>query len=68
MRRWPLGEPLALQPRMQAMTLEVILRVVFGIDRGPRLVRLRELIKRLLDVTTQAVVADPVAAPRPRAA
>src|SRR3954466_7050448 len=53
MRCWPVGEPLALQPRMQAVTLEVILRVVFGLDRGPRLVRLRELIKKLLQVTTR---------------
>jgi cytochrome P450 len=52
-RRWPAGEPFALQPRMQAVTLEVILRVVFGMDRGPGLVRLRELIKKLLTVTTR---------------
>jgi cytochrome P450 len=50
---WPSGVPLALQPRMQAITLEVILRVVFGMDRGPRLVQLREQIKRLLEVTTK---------------
>jgi cytochrome P450 family 135 len=53
MRGWPLGEPLVLQPRMQAVTLEVILRVVFGMDRGPRLVRLRELLKQLLTVATR---------------
>jgi cytochrome P450 len=53
MRGWPTGEPLVLQPRMQAVTLEIILRVVFGMDRGPRLVRLRELIKQLLNVTTR---------------
>jgi cytochrome P450 len=53
MERWPSGEALSLQPRMQAITLEVILRVVFGMDRGPRLVQLREQIKRLLDVTTK---------------
>ena len=53
MRGWPTCEPLVLQPRMQAVTLEVILRVVFGMDRGPRLVELRELIKQLLTVTTQ---------------
>ncbi|HEY0632726.1 MAG TPA: cytochrome P450 [Thermoleophilaceae bacterium] len=53
MQRWPTGEPLVLQPRMQAVTLEIILRVVFGMDRGPRLVRLRELIKQLLTVTTR---------------
>jgi cytochrome P450 len=51
--QWPSGEPLALQPRMQAVTLEVILRVVFGMDRGPELVRLRELIKKLLHVSTR---------------
>ena len=51
--RWPYGEPLALQGRMQAITLEVILRVVFGMDRGPALTNLREQIKRLLDVTTK---------------
>src|SRR5437763_3982718 len=48
MSRWPAGEPFALQPRMQAVTLEVILRVVFGMDRGPRRVRLRERLKQLL--------------------
>ena len=32
---WPRGEPLALAPRMQAITLEVVLRVIFGVrDRG----------------------------------
>jgi cytochrome P450 len=51
--RWPAGEPLALQPRMQSVTLEVILRVVFGMDRGPRLVKLREVLKRLLEVTAR---------------
>src|SRR3954451_4327498 len=53
MRGWPSAGPLTLQPRMQAITLEIILRVVFGMDRGPRLVELREQIKRLLDVSTK---------------
>src|SRR4051794_28743866 len=54
MRSWPVvGSALALQPRMQAVTLEVILRVVFGLDRGPALAELRELIKKLLEVTTR---------------
>jgi cytochrome P450 len=53
MHGWPTQGPLTLQPRMQAITLEVILRVVFGMDRGPRLVELRDRIKRLLDVTTR---------------
>ena len=53
LRGWPVGEPLVLQPRMQAGTLEVILRVVFGMDEGPRLVELRERLKKLLVVSTR---------------
>jgi cytochrome P450 len=30
--RWPAGRPLALRPRMQSITMEVIMRVVFGVD------------------------------------
>ena len=29
--RWPVGVPFELRPRMQAITLEVILRTVFGV-------------------------------------
>lgn len=35
--RWPVREPFALWPRMQAITLEVIVRAVFGIP-GPEAV------------------------------
>ena len=31
----PTGEPVALHPRMQDLTLKVILRTVFGLDPGP---------------------------------
>src|SRR5205085_1544986 len=41
---WPIGKPFALQPRMQAMTLNVILRAVFGLDDGPRRDELRGLL------------------------
>jgi cytochrome P450 family 135 len=50
--RWPIGEPYPLRPRMQAMTLEIILRAVFGVAEGPRLERLREELRRLLDIST----------------
>src|SRR3954452_6881442 len=33
---WPLGTPFALEPRMRAITLAVIVRVVFGIDDDAR--------------------------------
>jgi cytochrome P450 len=33
--RWPLGEPFALAPRMQAITLDVIMAGIFGIEGRP---------------------------------
>ena len=50
--RWPLGEPYPLRPRMQAMTLEIILRAVFGVSDGPRMEELRRELRRLLDIVT----------------
>jgi len=49
---WPRGEPYALRPRMQALTLEIILRAVFGLGEGERLERLRAELRRLLDIVT----------------
>jgi cytochrome P450 len=40
--QWPLGIPFALHPSMQAITLEVIMRAVFGVTDAARLDRLRE--------------------------
>ena len=31
---WPRGEPTALHPRLQRLTLEIILRAVFGLEEG----------------------------------
>ena len=41
--RWPAGEPLSAWPTMQAITLEVIMRTVFGVtrDEPPRAARRR---------------------------
>ena len=45
---WPANEPFPIHPRMQAVTLEVILRAVFGVEGGQRLTELRELLGRVL--------------------
>src|SRR5581483_2734423 len=45
---WPLETPFAIHPRMQAVTLEVILRAVFGVSEKVRLARLRTLLTGLL--------------------
>jgi cytochrome P450 family 135 len=46
--RWPLGAPLSAWPTMQAITLEVILRTVFGVQEGERLSRLGEALRHVL--------------------
>jgi cytochrome P450 len=46
---WPTGEPVALHPRLQALTLEVILRAVFGLDAGERLDALRRRLSGILE-------------------
>jgi cytochrome P450 len=45
---WPTAEPVELQPRMQRLTLEIILRTVFGLDPGQRLDQLRERLAAML--------------------
>jgi cytochrome P450 len=45
---WPLDQPVALHPRLQRLTLEVILRTVFGLERGAQLESLRELLSEIL--------------------
>ena len=48
---WQLATEFPIHPRMQALTLEVILRVVFGVDELDRLDRLRDLLRRVLGGT-----------------
>jgi cytochrome P450 len=48
--RWPTDAPVRMRPRMQAVTLEVILRAVFGVDEGERLNRLRDELRRTLNM------------------
>ena len=51
MERWPVGEPFALRPRMQAITLEVIMRAVFGVEGEARLAELGARLARMLDLS-----------------
>ncbi|HEX3779504.1 MAG TPA: cytochrome P450 [Pseudonocardiaceae bacterium] len=49
-RRWPSGRAFASHDRMHALTLEVILRVVFGVTDEARLDALRPLVRRVVDI------------------
>jgi hypothetical protein len=45
---WPRGERIVLHGRLQRLTLEIILRAVFGLERGAQLDELRELLGEIL--------------------
>ena len=45
--RWPVGEPFALRKRMQSLTLEAILRTVFGMTDPERIARFQERVPRM---------------------
>jgi len=51
---WPTGTPHKLRPRMQALTLEIILRTVFGVGKAEadKLADLRGALREFLDITT----------------
>ena len=57
--RWPLGAPFALAPRMQAITLDVIMAGIFGVEGEPAPGTpehgLREIILRFSDLSTKPV-------------
>jgi cytochrome P450 family 135 len=46
---WPVGEPFALLPRMQSLTLGVIMRAVFGYEPGPAEEELRGRLRAMVD-------------------
>jgi cytochrome P450 len=54
---WPQGEAFELWPRMQAITLEVIVRTVFGIERVGDVERLAQLLGDALDWGTDPLNA-----------
>jgi cytochrome P450 len=58
---WPLEQSVALHPRLQRLTLEVILRAVFGLERGAQLDELRELMTELLAFGDSPLSLLPVA-------
>jgi cytochrome P450 len=52
LERWPLGKPFALRPHTQEITLEVIMRAVFGVEDADRLAELGARLKDFTDTST----------------
>lgn len=52
MNCWKVGEPFALRPSMQEISLRVILSTVFGLHEGERFDQIRKLLTSLLDTVS----------------
>ena len=48
--RWPVGRAFAVHPYLNDISLEVILRIVFGVSDERRLAELRPLLRRLVRI------------------
>ena len=57
---WPRGTPYRLRPRMQAITLEIIIETVFGVHGGERLEPLRRALRDFLDLTSDPRLLGPL--------
>jgi cytochrome P450 len=57
---WPTGTPYKLRPRMQAITLEIILETVFGVHEKARMDPLRAALRAFLDLTTDPRLLLPI--------
>jgi cytochrome P450 family 135 len=53
LERWPAGQALPAWPTMQAITLEVIMRTVFGVREGDRVERLGAVLRESLSWVTE---------------
>jgi cytochrome P450 len=57
---WPRDREIELQPRMGRLTLEIILRAVFGLDPGARLDALRSRLAELLTFGERPISVIPI--------
>jgi cytochrome P450 family 135 len=64
--RWPVGEPFGLRPRTQAITMEIIIRTVFGVDDAERLERLGRRLSAMLDIGGDPRALAAIAVPKVR--
>jgi cytochrome P450 len=56
---WKVGEAFAAHDAMQAITLHIIIRTVFGIEAGPRFTILADVLARMLEAGAAPLLAFP---------
>jgi cytochrome P450 len=58
---WPRDEPVRLHRRLQRLTLEIVMRAVFGLEQGNRLDSLREVLPEILQYSESPLSLLPFA-------
>jgi cytochrome P450 len=56
---WPVGQPVTLHPRLQRLTLEIILRAVFGLEQGRALDELRDTLSEWISFSESPLSVVP---------
>ena len=56
---WPLRTTFPAHDAMQAITLHIVIRTVFGIETGPRFAKLAEVLAQMLEAGASPVLAFP---------
>jgi cytochrome P450 len=56
---WPVGHTFPVHRPMQDITLQIILRTVFGVEEGPRFTELADALKGMLDATANPILLFP---------
>ena len=56
---WQVGTAFAAQGAMQAITLAIVIRTVFGIEAGPRFATLADVLARMLEAGASPLLAFP---------
>ena len=52
---WPVGREFTLLPSLRSLTLDVILRAVFGVDEGPRWRSSSAVVRAMIDPTSSRI-------------
>lgn len=56
-RAWQPGQPFVARPAMQTITMRVILRAVFGLDKGERYDQMQQSLAQRLDMVSSPVAS-----------
>ncbi len=58
-RRWPDSGKFAIHPHLQRIALDIILRVIFGLEEGEQMARMHDKVAKILDIGANPLLLFP---------